>query len=137
MSFRVDLVAFLKAQTALTAVIGTKLFPRYAIKPPYPHVTYFKVDNSPEYTLKSVSGNAHVLYQFDIWAKDDQQAGDIADILETIFNNFKRGRLNGPTSTFVQAVFVLSSSDEYDDPEAGQQVGVYHDIVQAMFHYVK
>ena len=77
--FEKSLVATLKANTALTALVGTKIFPLIVPQgTALPCISYQRISGMPANTLSGHSGLEEIDLQIDVWAKTYAEAKTIA-----------------------------------------------------------
>lgn len=75
-----DLVALLKADGAVAALAGTRIFPEPAPQGvAFPAITYRRISGQRDYSLDGHTGLATARFQFDCWAMLFAQARALAD----------------------------------------------------------
>jgi len=82
MTMETDLKSFVTGGSALAAQIGTRMYPlQLPQEPTLPALTYFQVDDPPEYAHEGQAGIHHPRWQFDVWASTYLKAKQVADLL--------------------------------------------------------
>ena len=107
MSMPADLVTYLLADVALSALVSTHVHRhRIPADPTFPLIVYRRV-STPEL---HVSAYVEPRFQFDCWAETDTGADDVAAALRTALEGY-HGAMG---STHVHAK-VLNRIDDYDE----------------------
>ena len=81
MSIGTKLHDYLLGVAAVSAIIGTKIFPVHAIKVAAPYVTFRKIAPGREYTHDSDADGDHPTYEVSAYASTFAVARDLADKL--------------------------------------------------------
>jgi hypothetical protein len=127
MSVSADLRTFLLADSALAALIGTRLHPlRLPQNPTLPAMTYQWVSGERAHALDGAVGLSSPRVQFDCWAGTYLQAEAVFEAFRKRLDGF-RGDI-GSTPTKVQGAFFESERDMYEDSAdagTGSGVGMY------------
>ena len=77
----------LSASTALTALVGSRIFPVIAqAQIAYPYLVYSEVYNAPQNSLSGWSGCDNTRFQVDCWAKSYSSAHACADQVRAAVN---------------------------------------------------
>jgi hypothetical protein len=80
---------YLQAKTALTALVGTRIYPNYVPETSiHPAISYFMVSNVRPHIKDGHIGEAQPRFQFDIWADSYGQAVEVERELITALDDF-------------------------------------------------
>lgn len=112
------LFSFLQSKTALTALIGTKLYPQRApqkTNPPY--IRYSLISESPNHSHDVQADLTRVMdFQFSIFATSYQAAATIRDVLITALNGVHRTvTIGSPPTTATLAAQHTNSVAFYEE----------------------
>ena len=137
MSLKPDLMNWLLAQAALTALTGTRIYFRFApTSATKPYITFQRVNsNSVHHMAAGTSVNAlrQERYQFDVWGDDDEQVDDVKEALDTLLN----GITTTMGSTSVRRVFLETDFDNIESPDDGTEVPEYRSTSSYIFHFLR
>lgn len=122
MSIVGDLTTYLRASTAVTAVVATRIHhnvvPQDASRP---YIWFRRVSENEELTMDGVGGLVETDIDLECWAATDSAADGLA--------NLAKARLNGVRGAFgtatVGGVFVRSKDDEYLPRGAFEDTGMH------------
>jgi hypothetical protein len=107
------LVAYLTTHPGLSALIGTRLYPRpLPQRPTLPAVTYFRVSGPRDLAHDGPVGLAHPRFQFDCWGADTLAAIQTANQLRLALDGFS-GLMGGVGGVEVHLAEVVG---DHDDP---------------------
>lgn len=106
------LVALLTANAALTALIGTRLYPVQGPpdNPVFPYITYQDVTASSEYNLDSTE-TRKTLIQFDIWGTSYLTGKIIANALRNALSGYQGTLTDGTRVLFARRGNYLDNFD--------------------------
>lgn len=112
MSISSGIYAYLSAQSAITALTGTRIYPIILPQDPtYPAITY-SIDNIRD-TFTLTNGQTNFVgadIQIDAWATTQKGAEDLAALINTAMRNLK-GSMAGVS---VHAIYRDSQIDIYE-----------------------
>lgn len=112
MSLDADLFSFVTAQTAVSALIGTRLYPGHAPQnPTYPLATYHRVSGTRVSSLGGDSGLADPRFQFSAQSPSYATARSVAEAMRAALSGYQG--LMGATD--VRASAASSDIDIYYD----------------------
>ena len=127
------LVAFLSADTAIAALIGTRLYPETAPEgEPYPRLTYQLIDWPTLNTLEGPTGYGRPRLQIDCWAKGPTSYAD-AWALANAVRSSKGGNGSGPaldgfhgllSGMDIRRIRLVDMADQWDPPVFGEETPV-------------
>lgn len=107
------LVAKLKATAALTALVGTRIYPNGAPQGSLPAVFYLTVDDIKLYTHDGISAQESPNIQFTVYADTVNQAAAVAEQIRTALHGYT-GTLSGITVQIIRLINELPSSYEME-----------------------
>lgn len=106
------LVSILKADSAVTALVGTRIYPvQLPLNCTFPAISYFNVSDP----FQRITGYPRI--QISCWAKDYAQVLNLKSAVETTLNGYS-GIVNGVN---IEMIAPLSAEDYYDS-----DTGIYH-----------
>lgn len=133
MSFRGDLVTYLKAHSGLSALIGTRVRARRPRQgDTYPLVTYRIASQDTEYEVEGAAGPAETRVRFVAWGGN----GTDCDIAADNVNEQLRLALSGFTGTFTTTVVNSVQKDNEVDVEAMPKDGTSQPTVGIETDYI-
>jgi hypothetical protein len=119
-------VKHLRADTAVAALIGDRLFPGIAdAKAAYPYLTYQVISDVDDKTLEGGAGNADATIQLKCWGQAGKQgrrqARQLYRAIRDALHGFGPGMMAGVT--WVHEAWITGRSDEDDSPDGGRSDG--------------
>lgn len=106
MSLESDLYLYLTADAGLASLVGTRIYPVHLPEgTTLPAVSYFMVDNPPDYTHDGETTLEHPRYQFDCWATSHVNVIALQDAVQAALGRFRQA---GIRVTFRQSARDLS-----------------------------
>ena len=109
--FEADLVTLLKNNPALSAKVGTRIYPLVMpTQPTFPCIVYQVVASTRTYSHSGFSHLFQPRIQFSCWATTYAEAKDVASKLKAALEGF-RGISGGTT---LQGAFVATDIDDYE-----------------------
>ena len=125
MTFRSDLFEYLDADTGLTTVVASKIYPHLApTDVALPYITYQQIANPSEHHTAAAAAIARPTIQFDCWANSDVELESVTEALRNALDGFQHTNIgSGPTD--VKAVFVESQFDDIEEPSDGSEKAVF------------
>jgi hypothetical protein len=126
--FKAALYSFLSTQVAITAVVGTRMYPVLApASAGLPFVTYQRLDEQEEGWLLGRSGLSRATYQLDVWGATPAQAEAVVLALKSTLDRY-RGLMG---SVPVRQCTLVSILDGLEDPLEGQTQGLWRHTLTA------
>lgn len=126
--FQAGLYAWLSSQGALTAHLGTRMYPVLApATAGLPFLTYQRIDEDQEAHLTGRSGLSHALYQFDIWGATSQQAYTVCLAVQNAMEMYRGVMGTVP----VRQCSIRSILDGLEPPTEGQTLGIFRHTITA------
>ncbi len=110
MTIETKIVTRLTGYSAVTAVVGTRIFPVVVRQDTaLPCVTYRRLSGERDYSLAGRAGWAGARVSLTAWAQDYATARSLADNLRNALDAYSDG-----TSDGIQIASVLDGADGYD-----------------------
>jgi len=136
MSFKSDLYAYLTGVSALTTIVGTRIYPNFMTDPnsPRPYITYTLSTNENVDHLLDPSSLVRQTLQFDIWADAAVQSWDIQTQLRKALDGY-RGTMN--SATVVREVRLTSIFENVDGPNDGGNAPAHRLTMEFAFWYIR
>lgn len=124
-----SLYAYLSGYAGLTALVGTRIYPRLLPdEPTYPAVTYHRISGRNIRTLAPPTVAAvEARFQFSCWGLAYADARNVASQIEDALQDFT-GKMGGGVTVLDSNAF--TGSDQFDG-----RVKVHHVPVDAMILY--
>jgi hypothetical protein len=90
-----DLKAYLAADAAILALVGSRIYPlKLPQAPTLPALTYQKISGSRVTSLSGYSGLSHPRMQIDCWASTYEQVKDVAAAVVTALDAYPGSIMN-------------------------------------------
>lgn len=119
------LVFALKADAAILAVVGTKVFP--ALDMPQdtdaPYITYQLISKNPDVHQLADSTLRRARYQFNCYAPGEKESYDLARLLEAVLHVFSGTMGDVGSEVTIRAAVIDAERAEWTDPTDGTQRG--------------
>lgn len=125
------IVARLKATTALTALIGTRIYPDEIPQGKlHPAVFYMTVSDTKDHFLTGMSNLESPNIQITTYADTKDGAADVAEAIKTAINGYQ-GTLSGITIQCIKLINELPSM--YKSPDGTTKIYT-HDLEFEVWH---
>ena len=124
--FETGLITFLNSCGALTAFVGTRIYPK--VLPPettLPAIAFNKISAVPDYSHDGGSDFTPIRMQFSCWADDPLEAKNVAMELKRQLSGYS-GQLGDQE---IGGAFVVMERDDIDP-----MTGLYAEIVDIQFN---
>lgn len=122
MSIVGDLTTYLRASTAITAVVGTRIHHNVAPQDSTGAYLWFqRSSENEELTMDGVGELVETDINLECWSPLDSEADSLANLVKARLNSF-RGTMGTAT---VQGMFVTSKDDEYNPRGAFADEGAH------------
>ena len=109
------IVAHLVADLNVTALVGTRIYPKLLPQSPaYPAVVLHLISGGTDHTHDGPDGIAEVRYQIDCLAPTIAAATAAAEAVRVALDGYQ-GTMGGAGGVLVDSVFLVDSRDDYDD----------------------
>ena len=126
MSFESDLRTYLLSKPAISALVGTRVYPlRAPQNAAYPQLTYGIISDIEVMSLEGSSGLTDARLHIDCWANDAAGYSTVKS-LKAAVRNALTGFSGWMGSTEVGAVLPAGDVDLYEQPESASDTGVHH-----------
>lgn len=120
---RVGLRAYLLADAAIAAIVGTRIHP---VKLPQgqtqPSIVYSRVSGLGDNHMHGPSGLSRPRIQIDCWAQSVDTAASLANLVKERIDGFRGSMLWGENSPeeaiVIQGIFFESEREDYDSESA-------------------
>lgn len=124
--------AYLSAQTALTAIVGTRIEPmQFAQQTALPRVLITKTVDVPTLAASGNTGAYRATLQIEAQARDIATAENARNALKTALSGY-RGTFG---ALFATRVAIASESDQTYPPAAGEETVVVAKVLDVDIHY--
>jgi len=136
-SVRSGLYSRLAGTTAVTTLVGTRIFPNFA--PPdatLPYIVYSVVSQGHDHYIGAAAGRATPRVQLDVYDATLLSCETIANVLRTNLDGFS-GTLGSSDTVECTLCMLDNEIDLYEPPAAGENVGTYHIAQDYLIHYVE
>ena len=132
MSLGEDLVAYLKAQTAVSDLVGAKIFPGVgATSQALPYVTLQKITGISEKHATGTTPLTEEAWQVDVWSATILLAREIAaairDVLDDVTTDIG--------STTIERTYLEDESESHEFDRDGSEAGHYRIRMTFDIHY--
>jgi hypothetical protein len=120
MSLATDLRKYLLSKSAVTSVIGTRMFAAFHPQKnsTYPLVTYQVIVNTPAHHLLGGAGYSGTRIQLDGYAPNETDRDALTELLRNQLQGFPApGASNVMGSTTVDSVVLMGQRDFYEPPQ--------------------
>ena len=125
----------LQAVAGLTALVGTRVYPRLMPQnPTYPAITYLLIASPRERAMGSDPGIVHSRWQFDVWDNDRDVVRDVTEQLRKALERY-RGTFTDQQSQTQQWFDTFIDNVQEPGPELVDDKPVFRCIVDAIIHY--
>lgn len=135
MELNESLYSYLTSVTALTALVGDRIYPdRAGEKTQKPYLTYELVSEGEVDTLTQPDTVliGPTILQFDVWANSRSSARDVAKQLRKAFKNLK-GQIGGPEGITLSSTSRVSHTTDFEEKDG--IVVAYRDMQEFEFWY--
>ena len=136
MALGADVRAYLLSKSAVTNVIGTRLYPGFVPQKnsTYPCIVYQVISSSPQHHLGGGAGFAHTRIQFDIYSTTAATRDSLADVLRDQLQGFPSSTTTMGNST-VTSVTAEVGRDLYETPQDNSDTGLFRFSVDYWFRH--
>ncbi len=126
MSLATDVRKYLLSKSAVTSVIGTRMFPAFHPQKnsTYPLITYQVIVNTPAHHLTGGAGYAGTRLQLDGYAGSETERDQLTEVIRNQLQGFPQpGGSNLMGSTVVDSVVAMGQRDLYEPPQNNADSG--------------
>lgn len=89
MSIETAFYSYLSNRAAITALVGTRIYPLLAPDTPtYPHITYTVFGEGHDHDMDGATGLTDLTMQVDVWAKTITSRRNVAEALRNALDGF-------------------------------------------------
>lgn len=133
MAFETALVAYLKSKTAITNVIGDRIFPQVAPQgTAEPYLVFARISGASGHHMTAADGVQQTRYQFDAYGRYSQ-VKEVGEALRQSLDGY-RGAIGGE---HVQTCHLMDERDLYEEPDDKQQFGTHRVSMDFLIAYVE
>ena len=134
MTFKADLLTYLKADAGIAAIVDARIFSGMAPeKTAFPYIVFEKISSQGTSEMLAASELANDVYQFDCWAKSDVVRETMTEAIRDAFDGL-RGIIMG-AATEVRRAIVQGQFDTVDNPVNGKEVPNYRGVIDVEIIY--
>ena len=139
MSFKSDLYAWLTAQSGLTALVGDRIYPRFApTSAARPFIVWSRISSTSTHRMGADPsfpdrGMMRDVIQFDIYAEAEAGANEVKEALQDTLNGLEIEM----GETKVRRVFLSNEIDGLETPSDGTNDGEYRETMDFTFWYLR
>jgi len=109
------IVAHLVADLNVTALVGTRIYPKLLPQAPaYPSIVLHLISGGTDHTHDGPDGIAEIRYQIDCLGTTLQSATAAAEAVRAALDGYQ-GMMAGSGGVLVDSAFLVDSRDDYDD----------------------
>lgn len=138
MSFKSDLWTYLTQDVGLSALVGDRIYPRFAPSSAVrPFIIYSRIASTSVHHLGTASiqpsGLMRDMVQFDIYGETETSANDVKEALQDVLN----GQELVMGNTLVRRCFLSNEMDGFEAPTDGTNDSEYRETVEFLFWYFR
>lgn len=129
---RPALRAFLLADTAIAALVATRVYPLKLPQgvPAGAAIVYTRISGGGDYTMVGPSGLAGPRIQIDAWASSADAAANLSNLIKNRIDGYRGVMGSGANAITVHGVFVADLREDYDDSaelyRSGRDYFIHH-----------
>lgn len=128
---RPALRAFLLADGAIAAVVGTRVYPlRMPQGETQASIVYTRVSGEGDYTMQGPTGYARPRIQIDAWASSANAAVALSNLIRDRLDGFRGVMGSGADAITVRGVFVADEREGFDEAanlhRSGRDYFIHH-----------
>lgn len=139
MSFKADLWSYLTVQPDIVALVGDRIYPRFApASAVRPFMVYSRIASSSTHhlgtgSIEPTDGLMRDVIQFDIYGETESSANEVKEALQSVLNGaeFTSGE------TRVRRCFLSSEMDGFEPPSDGTNDAEYRETIEFIFWYFR
>jgi hypothetical protein len=129
MSLSTDIRRLLLSKSAITSLVGTRVYPAHVPQKinTYPTITYFVVSNNSAHHLQGGAGFAERRLQIDVYAETETSRDAVVEAVRNQLQGFPPAGTSGTigAGTVVTSIVYKNSRDLYEPDQLGGDVGHY------------
>lgn len=133
MSLSTDIRRLLLSKSAITSLVGTRVYPHHIpqANSVYPCITYAVVSNDSAHHLQGGAGYAAKRLQIDVYAKTETSRDAVVEAVRNQLQGFPAAGTSGTigAGTVVTSITYKNSRDVYEPDQVGGDVGYYRNIM--------
>lgn len=136
MSLLGDIYSHLAAQSAVTDLVGTRIYPEWnaSADETRPYIVYTLISEDRNPHLGAASGLVRTVIQFDVFSDTTRGMESVADVLRQQFDGFT-GTLN--SGTVVRECHLESRRNDHETNGEAGAVGVFRCSMDFYFWHVE
>jgi acid phosphatase class B len=129
MSLSTDIRRLLLSKSAITSLVGTRVYPHHVpqANATYPSITYAIVSNDSAHTLAGGAGYAARRLQIDVYAKTETSRDAVVEAIRNQLQGFPPAGTSGTigAGTVVTSITYKNGRDLYEPDQTSGDVGYY------------
>jgi len=129
MSLQTDIRRLLLSKSAITSLVGNRVFPSYVPQKnaAWPCITYTVVSNNSAHHLQGGAGFAERRLQIDVYAKTEESRDNVVEALRNQLQGFPAAGTSGTigAGTVVTSIVYKGSRDLYESDQEKADVGYF------------
>jgi len=129
MSLQTDIRRLLLSKSAITSLVGNRVFPSYVPQKnaAWPCITYTIVSNNSAHHLQGGAGYAERRLQVDVYAKTEESRDNVVEALRNQLQGFPAAGTSGTigAGTVVTSIVYKGSRDLYESDQEKGDVGYF------------
>lgn len=129
MSLSTDIRRLLLSKSAITSLVGTRIYPNHVPQAnnAWPCITYTVVSNDSAHTLAGGAGYAARRLQIDVYAKLETSRDSVVEAVRNQLQGFPNAGTSGAigAGTVVTSITYKNGRDLYEPDQTGGDVGYY------------
>ena len=137
MAIGADVRTYLLTKSAVTTVVGTRIYPGFVPQKisTYPLVVYSVVSSIAKDLLTGGAGWAETRIQLDVYATTAVARDSLVEILRDELQGFPTTSSKTMGSSTVTAVVYLNSLDLYEPPQDNSDTGLFRNSTDYWFRH--
>lgn len=134
MTIKAALYTYLTAQSAVTSVVGQRVYPQQApMNAQLPYITYQRIADPVQHHFEEATALASPTIQFDCWAKSDVEMQSVSEALRNVLDGF-RGTM---ATVDVRSTALVSQDDTIERPDDGSEQSTFRTTMDFDIWYAR
>lgn len=134
MSLSTDIRRLLLSKSAITSLVGTRVYPSHVPQSNniYPCLTYQVISTDSAHTLQNGAGYCGKRLQIDVYARTEVSRDQVAEAVRDQLQGFPATQSAGTigAGTVVNSIVFKNARDVYEPDQTGGDVGYYRSIME-------
>jgi hypothetical protein len=138
MSWEAALYSELTGDATVSGLVGTRIYPmgEVAQNVALPYVTYAKIAYTRERYQGGRAGLVPASVQIDCWAQGANECLSLKAAVAAAIDNKRDTLGSGASQETIKLATIYDEQSFYDEPEAGEEIGVQRQMLRATIWYV-